>query len=113
MPLAPSDIAPQDATFWWVALGMAVVVVLVVILLLSFLVRLVKEIDSGVVDIRNTLREISSNTDNHVLIAKTADRVDAVLDEGLNHHLFLGRKLAGAEPETAEPEKLVGKANDQ
>lgn len=106
--MEPTGLAPQDATFWWVALGMSVVVVLVVILLLSFLVRLVKEIDAGVANIRDTLREITTNTSNHTLITATAERVDAVLDEGLTHHLFLTRKLTGSEPET-----LVGKVNER
>lgn len=106
--MEPAGLAPQDATFWWVALGMSVVVVLVVILLLSFLVRLVKEIDAGVAAIRDTLRDIAANTSNHTLVTETAARVDDVLDEGLTHHLFLTRKLTGSEPET-----LVGKANDQ
>lgn len=106
--MEPAGLAPQDATFWWVALGMAVVVVLVVILLLTFLVQLVREIDTAVADIRDTLRDITVNTSNHTLITQTADRVDRVLDEGLTHHLFLTRKLTGSEPET-----LVGKANQR
>lgn len=88
--------APQEITFWWVAVGMGVVVALVVVLLLSFLIYLVKIIDRGVVEVRDTLRAITGNTANTALITETADRVDAVLAEGLQHHLFLTRVLTGS-----------------
>jgi Na+-transporting methylmalonyl-CoA/oxaloacetate decarboxylase gamma subunit len=86
--------APEEITFWWVAIGMAVVVVAVVIALLSFLVISVRSIDRGVVGVRDTLRAIPNNTANAALIPITADRVDAVLAEGLQHHMFLTRVLA-------------------
>jgi hypothetical protein len=88
--------APEEITFWWVAIGMAVVVVLVVIALLSFLVMSVRSIDRDVVGVRDTLRAIPGNTANAALIPITADRVDAVLAEGLQHHLFLTRVLTGS-----------------
>jgi hypothetical protein len=88
--------APEEITFWWVAIGMAVVVVAVVIALLTFLVISVKSIDRDVVGVRDTLRAIPENTANAALIPITADRVDAVLAEGLQHHLFLTRVLTGS-----------------
>lgn len=88
--------APEEITFWWVAIGMAVVVVLVVIALLTFLVTSVRSIDRDVVAVRDTLRAIPENTTNAALIPITADRVDAVLAEGLQHHLFLTRVLTGS-----------------
>jgi hypothetical protein len=88
--------APEEITFWWVAIGMAVVVVAVVIALLSFLVTSVRSIDRDVIGVRDTLRAIPNNTANAALIPITADRVDAVLAEGLQHHLFLTRVLTGS-----------------
>jgi hypothetical protein len=86
----------EEITYWWIILGFGVIVALVVILLLSLLISLVKVIDRGVVDVRNTLRATKANTANTVLITQTGDVVDAVLAEGLQHHLFLGRALTGA-----------------
>lgn len=83
----------EEMTYWWLAIGVSFAVVLVVILLLSFLILLVKIIDRGVVEVRDTLQTITRNTANTVLIEKTAGGVDAVLAEGLQHHLFLGRVL--------------------
>jgi hypothetical protein len=43
--------------------------------------------------IRSTLEQAATNTSDTALIAETATRLDAVLFEGLEHHLFLGRVL--------------------
>jgi len=91
----PDGYAPEEITFWWVAIAMGVVVLLVVILLLGSLVSIVKSINRSVAGVRDTLREITHNTANTALIPATADGVDAVLAEGLQHHQFLTRVLAG------------------
>jgi hypothetical protein len=61
--------------------------------LLSLLIYRVKRIDRRVVQVRDTLRAADTNTANAALIPQVADGVDAVLAEGLEHHLFLGRVL--------------------
>ena len=61
--------------------------------LLTILVILVHRIDKRVVKVRDTLRAAAANTADTALIDQTAERVDAVLAEGLKHHLFLGRVL--------------------
>ena len=78
---------------WWGAVIGGFVVVLAVAALLTILVLLVRTIDRRVVDIRSKLQEAAVNTEDTVLIADTAERVEAVLAEGLEHHLFLGRVL--------------------
>jgi len=80
-------------TLWWIAIIAGFVVVLAVAALLSLLVWLVKIIDRRVATVRDTLRAAATNTANTALIQQTADAVDAVLAEGLKHHLFLGRVL--------------------
>lgn len=83
----------QTQTLWWIAIIAGFVVVLAVAALLSMLVWFVKIIDGRVVAVRDTLRAAATNTADTALIAPTADAVDAVLAEGLKHHLFLGRVL--------------------
>jgi hypothetical protein len=78
---------------WWGAIIGGFVVVLAVAALLTILVILVRTIDQRVVLVRETLRAAEANTAETVLIGETAKRVDAVLAEGLEHHLFLGRVL--------------------
>ncbi len=62
-------------------------------ILLSLLVVLVEIIDRRVVAVRDTLKAAAANTADAVLIPQVAGGVEAVLAEGLQHHLFLGRVL--------------------
>ena len=78
---------------WWGAVIGGFVIVLAVAALLTLLVVLVRTIDRRVVLIKATLQQAADNTADTALIAETATRVDAVLAEGLEHHLFLGRVL--------------------
>jgi len=59
--------------------------------LLGLLIYRVKRIDQRVVEVRDTLRAAEASTANAALIPQVADGVEAVLAEGLQHHLFLGR----------------------
>jgi hypothetical protein len=61
--------------------------------LLGLLIYRVRRIDQRVIDIRETLRRTAANTEETELIPQVAEGVDAVLAEGLQHHLFLGRAL--------------------
>jgi Na+-transporting methylmalonyl-CoA/oxaloacetate decarboxylase gamma subunit len=78
---------------WWGAIIGGFVIVLAVAALLTILVVLVRTIDRRVVAVRDTLKAAAANTSDTALIAETGERVDAVLAEGLKHHLFLGRVL--------------------
>jgi hypothetical protein len=80
-------------SLWWVTLGLGLIVLLAVAAFLTLLVALVRTIEMRVDQIRATLDQAEANTADTALIAATADRVDAVLSEGLEHHLFLGRVL--------------------
>ena len=82
---------PTEHTFWVVAIIVGFVVVLAVAALLSLLIYLIKVIDKRVVTIGGTLTAAKANTASTVLIPQVATGVEAVLAEGLQHHLFLGR----------------------
>jgi len=82
-----------EHTLWVSALIVGAVVLVAVAVLLSLLIYLVKNIDSRVVTVRDTLKAAKANTADTVLIPQVAAGVDAVLAEGLQHHLFLGRVL--------------------
>ncbi len=87
------SLTSTQESLWWVTLGLGLIVLLAVAALLTLLVTLVSTIENRVDLIRSTLDQAESNTSDTALIAETADRVDAVLSEGLEHHLFLGRVL--------------------
>jgi uncharacterized protein YybS (DUF2232 family) len=78
---------------WLAANIVGLVVVVAVAVLLSLLIWYIKIIDRRVVQVRETLKAAVANTSDTVLIPQVADGVEAVLAEGLQHHLFLGRVL--------------------
>jgi Na+-transporting methylmalonyl-CoA/oxaloacetate decarboxylase gamma subunit len=84
-----------DTEYWTLILVLGLVVILAVVALLSLLVYFVRLIDRRVAEVRYTLESVSENTEHAALIPQTAERVDAVLAEGLRHHLFLGRVASG------------------
>lgn len=84
---------PQVESLWRLANILGVVVVLAVAALLTILVVLVARINRRVSAIKATLRQTKENTADTALITTTAGGVEAVLAEGLEHHLFLGRVL--------------------
>src|SRR5580693_3637843 len=82
-----------EHALWTIANILGLVVVVAVAALLSLLIYLVKVIDRRVVTVRDTLNAAAANTADTVLIPQVAGGVEAVLAEGLQHHLFLGRVL--------------------
>ena len=83
----------SEHTNWLVANIVGLVVVVAVAALLSLLIYYVKVIDRRVVQVKETLKAAEANTADTVLIPQVAGGMDAVLAEGLQHHLFLGRVL--------------------
>jgi hypothetical protein len=84
---------PARQTAWQRAIMAGFVVDGAVAALLSLLVYRVRRIDLRAAEVRDTLRAAEANTAEAALIPQVADGVDAVLAEGLQHHLFLGRVL--------------------
>ncbi len=85
--------SPYDRSAWLRAIAAGFVVDAAVASLLSLLVYRVTRIDRRVIEVRDTLRGAEATTAEAALIPQVADGLDAVLAEGLQHHLFLGRVL--------------------
>ena len=83
----------SEHTRWLVADIVGLIVVVAVAALLTLLVWLVKIIDRRVIQVKDTLKAAAANTADTALIPQVAGGVEAVLAEGLKHHLFLGRVL--------------------
>jgi len=88
-----ADVDDQVEQLWLIANILGAVVVVVVAALLTLLVIFVARIRKRVAAIKTTLVAIKENTGDTTLITTTAGGVEAVLAEGLEHHLFLGRVL--------------------
>ena len=87
------ELSSSEHSDWLVANIVGLVVVVAVAALLTILIMLVKTIDRRVVQVKDTLKAAEANTADTVLIPQVAGGVDAVLAEGLQHHLVLGRVL--------------------
>jgi heme/copper-type cytochrome/quinol oxidase subunit 2 len=83
----------QVEQLWTIANILGLVVVVAVAALLTLLVIFVARIRKRVAAIKATLIAAKANTADTALITTTAGGVEAVLAEGLEHHLFLGRVL--------------------
>jgi Na+-transporting methylmalonyl-CoA/oxaloacetate decarboxylase gamma subunit len=83
----------SEHTRWVIAIIVGFVVLIAVAALLSLLIYLIKVIGRRVVEVRDSLRAAADNTADAALIPQVAQGVEAVLAEGLKHHLFLGRVL--------------------
>jgi hypothetical protein len=88
MLLALTD---REEELWSIAIVLGFVVIIAVVALLTLLVVLVRTIERRVTTIKATLEAAAANTSDTVLIGETATAVEGVLNEGLAHHLFLGR----------------------
>jgi hypothetical protein len=86
-------VSDYERTAWQRAIAAGFLVDAAVAGLLGLLIYRVKRIDDRVIGVRETLRGAAANTAEAELIPQVADGVDAVLAEGLQHHLFLGRVL--------------------
>jgi hypothetical protein len=84
---------PYDRSAWRRAIAAGFAVDAAVATMLSLLIYRVTCIDRRVIDVRDTLRGAEATTAEAALIPQVADGIDAVLAEGLEHHLFLGRVL--------------------
>jgi len=70
---------------WRISLGIGVVVVAVVIVLLTFLVKVVQEIDAGVAQVLQAAGDVAANTSHLKGLLTTNDAVVELKKEALRH----------------------------
>jgi len=75
----------QELTMWRITLGIGAVVIAVVILLLSLLVKIVKDIDAGVADVLDAAVGVAGNTSHLNGLLTTNDAVVEIKKEALRH----------------------------
>jgi uncharacterized membrane protein len=90
--MTPLLTSTQEQYWTWTNIA-GLVVVVAVAALLTILVLLIRTIDRRVSQVKESLLAAETNTNDTELIGVTAGGVEAVLAEGLEHHLFLGRVL--------------------
>lgn len=84
--------AGETQTFWQIALGMGAIVVLVVIALLTLLLRVINDIDSGVEELTATAVAVAGNTAAIRELPTTASVLRDISEEAQIHHDFLAEQ---------------------
>jgi predicted permease len=85
MSLSVLGYTAQELTMWRITLGVGAVVIAVVILLLSFLVRIVKDIDAGVAGVLAAAGAVAGNTSHLEALMVTNEAVGELKQEALRH----------------------------
>jgi hypothetical protein len=75
----------QELTMWRITLAIGAVVIAVVIVLLTFLVRIVKDIDTGVADVLDAAVAVAGNTSHLNGLLTTNNAVVEIKKEALRH----------------------------
>ncbi|MHB1533426.1 MAG: hypothetical protein ACYC1D_02240 [Acidimicrobiales bacterium] len=80
----------EDMNFWWIALGMGVVLCIAVIVLLSLLCAFVDDIDDRVDDAWNTATRLAANTATTWMLDQVAVETNNLRVEVGRHARLLG-----------------------
>lgn len=83
----------EHITFWWIALGMGLVVIVAVIVLLSLLVSFVNDIDANLKDAWDTATRLAQNTSTTWMLTEADRRAGVLLEELQRHVALLDSKL--------------------
>ncbi len=75
--------------YWWVALGLGLVVAVVAVVLLQIFLLQVKRIERGAEQIWQAGKQVASNTSATWLLAETSQRLDLLIDEAGRHEALL------------------------
>lgn len=81
-------LAEEQVNFWWVLVGIGVVVIVCVVILLSLLTVLVRDIDHHVADVEVEVEGGAKNTSSSPLLGNAADLIGD-LGRELGHHANL------------------------
>jgi hypothetical protein len=88
-------VTTDEKTFWIVALGMGLVVILVVIVLLTMLWSLVRDIDEGVASLWTVTKRTAQNTTGMYQLAGTGSILRALREEVLRQDKLLSETNGG------------------
>lgn len=74
--------------YWWLALGLGLVVAVVAVVLLEMFLRQVKRIESGAGLLWQTGKQVAGNTSATWLLTDTSKALDLLIEEA-GHHVEL------------------------
>jgi len=89
----------SDQDYWFIALGLGLVVAVVAVVLLEIFLRQVHRIERGAGLVWTAGKQVARNTATTWLLPETSHRLTALTGEAMLHVALLG-------PPTAEPEPV-------
>lgn len=89
-------LAAEQVTFWWITLGLGLVVILVVVVLLSLLVSFVKDVDRAVALIWEEAAGVATQTASTWMLADTVALAGELRDETHRHAELLAASAHAA-----------------
>lgn len=87
----------SDKGYWFLALGLGLVVAVVAVVLLEVFLRQVHRIERGAGLVWTAGKQVARNTATTWLLTETSDRLDSLTDEAMQHVALL------APPSTSTP----------
>jgi hypothetical protein len=75
----------SDETYWFLALGLGLVVAVVAVVLLEILLRQVHRIERGAGQVWQAGKEVARNTSTTWMLPSTSDRLDRLTEEAMLH----------------------------
>ena len=79
----------ETQMWWWITLGIGLVVAIVVTILLHLLYRAVVRIDENVLDVWNMGKQVARNTATTWILGQTPRIAEEIKEEALKHAEFL------------------------
>jgi hypothetical protein len=88
-------LASDHVTFWWITLGLGVVVAAAVVVLLQLLVTFVKDIDAAVLVATEEAGGVAAQTEGIQMLGETVSLAEALRDETRAHAEALSAVAGG------------------
>lgn len=86
----------SDEAYWWIALGLGLVVAVVAVVLLEIFLRQVHRVERGAEAVWQAGKEVARNTATTWLLPETSKRLDLLTDEAMQHVALLTPRTAPA-----------------
>lgn len=86
----------SDEGYWFLALGLGLVVAVVAVLLLETFLRQVHRIERGAGAVWAAGKQVAANTSTTWLLAETSGRLDLLTEEAMRHVELLGPPAGGS-----------------
>ncbi|MBA2508112.1 MAG: hypothetical protein H0V32_05305 [Nocardioidaceae bacterium] len=98
----------SDQAYWWVVLGLGLVVAVVVVVLLQAFLNEVHRIERGAGQVWQAGKQVAGNTATTWLLDETASRLDDIVDEAGRHGRLLGGEPAQSPAPTPPQHRATG-----